>query len=386
MPALDRRLSLDFNKWNSPKRRVLDILVIIVLGILLYAGLKPFHAPANGVHWLQNSSGIYLSGSGTIISSKMFLPSAHGRTLEIWIEPRRIDDQGTIVALYNPAAQRFFALSQEESDLEMHTQSTNPWHKTTVSRLHLPDVFVRNKSSLWTVAVNPSGITVYRDATLTRKSAGFRISAEEFSGRLTIGTLPIFDNDWYGAIRGLAIFDRALSAERIAQHYDAWSSLKEPKTDVADNCIALYIFDEHSGNIAHNRCDSDVKLYLPPKYVVLYPTALDPIWRAFEWKSWFWTDAAISFTGFIPFGFLLCACFSAHGLRRAALIAAIAGGIVSLLIEVVQTRLPTRDSSMSDLIMNFAGSATGAALARPNIMRLIGSQGVTTQNPEMRQP
>jgi glycopeptide antibiotics resistance protein len=91
---------------------------------------------------------------------------------------------------------------------------------------------------------------------------------------------------------------------------------------------------------------------------------LDPVWRAFNWSWGFWQDAFINVAGFIPFGCFFCAYFSARKLRSPALCAAAFGAAVSVFIELTQANLPTRDSSMSDLINNILGSVLGAAAYR----------------------
>jgi glycopeptide antibiotics resistance protein len=133
----------------------------------------------------------------------------------------------------------------------------------------------------------------------------------------------------------------------------------------------LYVFDEHTGNIIHNQVRSQDNLYIPPKYMVLRKTLLDPVWRAFSWNRGFWQDALIDVGGFVPFGCFFCAYFSVSGFSRPALSASLLGALVSLIIEVKQEFLPTRDSSMADVINNTLGSVIGAAVCRGCLARAI---------------
>ena len=114
---------------------------------------------------------------------------------------------------------------------------------------------------------------------------------------------------------------------------------------------------------------SENDLYIPPKFLVLRQTVLDPVWRAFNWSRGFWQDAFINVAGFIPFGWFFCAYFSARrtALARASRLAF--GAAVSVFIELTQAFLPTRDSSMSDLINNILGSVLGAAAYRGAVAR-----------------
>ena len=208
-----------------------------------------------------------------------------------------------------------------------------------------------------------SGTTVYRDGELVRRSA-LSPSAGEFSGRLVIGNSPIFSDSWSGVLRGLAIYDTALERAQILRHYSSWTRGEAPALTSDDVCIALYLFNEHAGRVVHNRVRSENDLYIPSKFMVLRQTVLDPVWRAFNWSRGFWQDALINVAGFIPFGCFFCAYFSARGLRPPALRASVVGAVVSVFIELMQALLPTRDSSMADLINNILGSILGAAAYR----------------------
>src|SRR5262249_38966737 len=127
-----------------------------------------------------------------------------------------------------------------------------------------------------------------------------------------------------------------------------------------DVCIALYLFMERAGNVVHNQVAGGLDLRIPTKYMILKQTVLDPVWRAFNWDWGFWKDGLINVAGLIPFGFFVCAWLTAKGFGRPVLGAVASGFAVSLLIELVQTHLPTRDSSMADVINNCAGTIIGA--------------------------
>ena len=107
-------------------------------------------------------------------------------------------------------------------------------------------------------------------------------------------------------------------------------------------------------------------------YASLYPFAE---WRdqgilpfAFLWQPWpkYWTgfDVAINVVGYAPFGFLLAAGSLRSGRRRhALLLAALAAGLVSLVMETLQSYLPSRVASNVDFALNALGGWLGAALA-----------------------
>jgi VanZ family protein len=76
-------------------------------------------------------------------------------------------------------------------------------------------------------------------------------------------------------------------------------------------------------------------------------------------------DTVINILGFIPLGFFLCAYLhdAKHFAERNALVrATILGTLTSLGIELLQVFLPSRDSSLLDVINNAVGTIMGAFL------------------------
>lgn len=75
-------------------------------------------------------------------------------------------------------------------------------------------------------------------------------------------------------------------------------------------------------------------------------------------------DKAVNLLGYIPFGFLLClGVLRSHRRWPAVLLATMAGGLMSLLMETLQIYLPTRVPSLMDLALNWSGAGVGALLA-----------------------
>lgn len=369
VPMAPQKIERDLPK--SPGGRlttqaVLGFFCLVSLCVVLYAGLHPFHSPANQVAWVASADAVRFGEYGTILSSGSFPPPGFGgaeRSIEIWAQPGRVEDSNTLVAFYSPASARQLSLLQSESDLEIRIQSSSAWRSVKIGRTYIDDAFRDGKSAFWTVTFGQSGTAVYRDGALIRKSP-MRPSSNEISGRLVVGNSPIFSDSWSGVLRGLAIYDTRLDEAQIARHYSSWTKRKAPALTSDDACIALYLFDEHAGRVVHNRVRSENDLYIPSKFMILRQTVLDPVWRAFNWSRGFWQDAFINVVGFIPFGCFFCAYFSARRLRSPALRASVVGAAVSALIELTQALLPTRDSSMADLINNILGSILGAAAYR----------------------
>ena len=74
-------------------------------------------------------------------------------------------------------------------------------------------------------------------------------------------------------------------------------------------------------------------------------------------------DVAVNVLGYVPFGILCVAALYPRMRGRSAFLAALAGAAaLSLLLEALQSYLPSRDASNVDFLSNSAGGALGAAL------------------------
>jgi len=85
----------------------------------------------------------------------------------------------------------------------------------------------------------------------------------------------------------------------------------------------------------------------------------------FTYRKSFFKDCIINFLGFIPFGFILSATlikFEGTFEKHYILIAVLFCFAVSLIIEVFQAWIPSRSSSMLDLILNTLGALIGARI------------------------
>ncbi|GKS87182.1 VanZ family protein [Acidovorax sp. SUPP1855] len=79
---------------------------------------------------------------------------------------------------------------------------------------------------------------------------------------------------------------------------------------------------------------------------------------------WTWFDVNINIAGYAPFGFLLALALLRTGWPRSAVpVAALAGALLSMLMEFLQIYLPRRVPSNMDLMLNALGTLGGALLA-----------------------
>jgi hypothetical protein len=353
----------------------LRAICAFVLSGILVAGLWPFHAPRNEVRWLGYGSGLFFGKYGSIVSASSFkagpLAADSSCSLEIWLEPRRVQSSGTILAFYRPESRSIpFALRQSLGDLTIERPSQDQARPEKIT-VYVNDVFSRQKPVLVTISSNPAGTTVYADGAFVKKLVNPRLASKDFTGQLVVGNSPVTTDEWSGQVQGLAIYGHELTADEVSQHYATWT--KGERRDLAgQSAAALYLFNELRGNVVHNQVDSATDLLIPERFFVLREQFLERPWDEFHQDWNYWKDVGINIAGFIPLGFVFFAYFSlVRKTQHPAAITIALGFAVSLTIEVLQAFLPTRDSGMTDLITNTLGTAVGVMVFRSGAVQAV---------------
>jgi hypothetical protein len=351
-------------------RKILGALSILMLCGVLVAGLWPFHAPGNEVTWLGNANGLNFGRHGTVLSSRIFqAPPSRGErscSLEIWLQPLRREDSNTILAFYAPERPLQFSLHQSEADLALQIGSPNEHVPARGSALvYVNEIFRKRKLLLIAITSGAQGTSIYVDGTLDRTIAEFRLSAQDFTGQLVLGTSPAVNDSWSGQLRGLAIYQQELTAAQVSRHFETWTTKGRPEIGQNERVLALYRFDEQQGRVVHNRGRSGIDLYIPERYLIVNEKFLEPPWKEFYPRWAYWKNVAINIGGFIPLGFFFCAYLSSLGrVSRPQLVTIMIGAAASVTIEVLQAFLPTRDSGMTDIVTNTLGTCLGVLLYR----------------------
>jgi len=351
----------------------------VVLGIVLTLGLWPFHAPHNDVAWLRDQNGLRFGPSGSVMSSAAFHTDVGGNgemSLEIWFRPRRIWDSGTFVSICEYRNLSSLSLRQSQTTLFLRTNAPSIRSPGRTAVLSLEEAFTyANHPVFLSIAAGGQETNVYINGALVKASSRFPLSAENLTGRLILGDSPGQSDSWAGEIRGLAIYYRKLTGAEVLAHYATWVKAGHPAISGNQRNIALYLFGEHEGNVVRDAAGSGVNLYIPKTYQVVGKIALEPFWSEFEMTRSYWAAAFKNIVGFIPLGFSFYACLKMLlPEKRVGFLTVALGTAVSLVIEILQAFLPTRDSGTTDIITNTLGTWVGVALYRisaPVMFRLL---------------
>ena len=382
-PAGDRTTTWDKRSslyWTFVLRNAIGALCALILCSILVAGLWPFHAPKNQVHWSENENGLRFGHDGTILGSGMFeLASSDGPScsLEVWLEPALTWDTGTILAFYSPMDQRHFALQQSLTDLLLQRETGGQGHQSKLMKLYVDNIF-RKKEVFITLTSNGQETGVYIGGQLIARSLHFKLSSNDLTGQLIVATSALQSNSWAGQVRGLAIYKSELTADQVAQHYQDWTQQGKPTVAETERAVALYLFDERAGKIIHNQLGPGSDVYIPERYVVVHQILLEAPWSEVRTQQSYLKDVLINIGGFIPLGLFFNLYFtSVRQMKRGALVTVILGGSVSLMIEVLQAYLPTRYSGITDIITNTLGTCVGVGLYRavaPPLARAVAAR------------
>ena len=347
----------------------LSLICAAVLCTILTLGLWPFHSPRNEVFWFTNHDGLHFGKYGTVISSAPFQvrgpQNDSESSLEICLQPDRIWGSGTLLEFYGSGDLLEFSLRQSQTDLVLRTATQDDESRSRIAALYINGVFHRKVPVFIAITAGVSGTSIYIDGVLVAKAHRFLLSDRAFTGRLVVGDAPGQSDSWSGRLLHLAIYDRQLAATEVLHHYSTWKQTGRPEVAEDERNIALYPFDEHTGNVIRDRAGSGVDLYIPEKYQVMDKIVLEPFWAEFEMSRSYWAAALKNIVGFVPVGFLFYAYLTRLlPPKRAALVTVALGTAVSLTIEILQAFLPTRDSGTTDLITNTLGTWLGVVSLR----------------------
>jgi VanZ family protein len=338
-------------------------LTLFLILAMAVACLWPFWAPMNTASWMASSDGVAFGKHGILVSSGPLRPgdmADSGCTLDLWVEPAQADAKGAILAAFSPANPRLLRVEQFSDGLAIRSAAPGDPIRTGGAQLYADRIFVPGKAVLLTITSNSWGTKAFINGNLRRAVPNFRICHALVDGRLVAGTAADSDYGWRGQLTGIAIFSHVLSPEEIQRDSNTWAYHPGPALGNREGLIALYLFNEGRGNRVRDKVAGANSFYMPDRYLIVAKRFLSA--PSFDNH----TDMLANIIGFMPLGFTLCAYLlsSRWGKGTSIIATVLLCGLFSLVIEILQWFLPTRDSDMTDVIMNIVGAAGGALLCR----------------------
>lgn len=364
----------DQQTYEKSKNRILAATCIALSAGIVMAGLwPPNFRPENKVSWLKGRNGIRIAESGIVRSSSPINSNSDGLSrdrpwsVQILLQSRgeTIGNLGVIVSLHNPKEVRTFTVAQWKSELIVRAWISVRHGHARFREIGLPFVFRDAEVKHLTISSGPEGINIYLDAVLKKSYPEYSLIPATFDGSLVLGSSPSGNQPWAGVLLGLAIHNRSLTMSQVAQQYQNWGEKPDPRAETSEGLVALYLFDEQAGSVVHNHAGVFPNLLIPARFEVLKRSILVFSWHDFRLSRSHVRDLALNILGFLPFAF-----FTARYLNsitqssrlRVSLVTIIVGGLLSLILELIQVYLPDRSSSLTDVLCNVFGTALGVML------------------------
>lgn len=335
---------------------------------ILTAGLWPFHRPQNQVSWLQDRDGLGFGHHAVVMSSRALNTARSSGDLacaiEIWLQLSSIHNHRTILTFYTRDNPRQFSLSMWEKGLLLRSQVRNEPNVKTVSEAFVADVFQEGRPVFLSVTSDGRKSQVYVNGVSVSPNRDFAFSAGQLTGQLVIGPSPESSDGWNGRLLGLSVYRRILTSSEVLHDYENWTAGTVAQLENSGDIVAAYRFNERSGTIAHNLVSQESNLSIPSRFVLRDQPMLQSPWSEFRNTWGYWRDVVINVAGFVPLGFFFSAYLSERVRPAPMLTVLLVGAALSLIIEVLQAYLPTRDSGITDILTNTLGTSAGMVLYR----------------------
>jgi hypothetical protein len=353
-------------------RPALGVIFFLYSMTILIAGLWPLNFnPANKVEWIQNGNGIRFYGQGIAFCADPLvtqdIASKYASfTIELLLRPDKEFSNyvPSILTLLGNNLSDQFIVGQWKSELIIRVPVIKSERHKRYHEIAVGDALLKRTTHLITVTSEKDTTHVYVDGKRDKLFPHYSLIRDNrgLSGRMVLGNSPDGTAPWSGSFLGLAIYDNALNAQEALEHGRAWLQGGTLLLSMEKKPIALYLFDEHGGEQIQDHTGTRNHLLMPVTFRPLRRIILGMPMR----DQWFsrsnLNDITVNIIGFVPFGFFLSAwLLQAKGFSapRVYWIALFIGFCVSLAIELTQIYLPSRDSSLLDLIDNTLGTAIG---------------------------
>lgn len=351
-------------------------------GILL-AGLWPFRFSAqNNARWLSDTNGLRFLGAEALSAfdpgGEAFTPQplsvpaqrsveAGSLTIEMALRPAKepMGAKGRILSVAGADGREAFFVGQWSTELLLFVPESGGGNPPRFREIDLRDALKAGQPRFVTITSDRAGTVVHLNGQRVLWIPGVSLLAPTATlagQRLFVGNAPDGLHPWAGDVFGLSLYGRLLTDAQVRESRQWWSRPvgRPPPAEAA--LLARYDFTGSRGRWIHDASGSTNALFIPEVFA-----RKKHILTRIDSAGYDWRDIVVNVLGFVPYGFFLALWLARLGRSAGSmplLLAVLAGGLVSLAIELIQVYLPMRDSSLADLVCNVAGSLAGALGAR----------------------
>ena len=239
-------------------------------------------------------------------------------------------------------------------------------HKRKIPRISVDTASQKDKPIFMTITTGKQGTRIYMDGKIAKSDSKLKLKLPEGeNSRLTVGNSVYWNNSWEGEIHGLALYGRSLTDVEAVSHFEKWSVAKGHTFTGAHQPALLYTFQEGQGTHVQDHSGNGAHLEIPQKMQVLQKRILSVSWRNLEFNHSLYADVLVNLIGFIPLGLVLSVVLSLHKGqfdKSVMVFSVLICFLLSLGIEFAQAWIPSRSSSLHDLVLNTVGGGIGAVM------------------------
>jgi hypothetical protein len=336
------------------------------------AALFPFKfSPANGVKWLSQGAGLYFNGNGIVYSkhSPDGYASSFRRAISIEIHfKERLGDNNSgpreLISLYDGAESPPLLIGMWFSQVFLYSRFEHNRSQKWYNQFRPNKKILQGEEYYIAAVYGEREKALYCNGKLIeKKAANFQFARhEEICGRIIVGSSPFCKNGWMGEIRGIALYDYALSSSEVINHYNIFINHGLSALCGIKGLFGLYDFHAKNGNVVQNIAGSAPSLYIPEvcspvKKTIMHDQRSD-MRIGSEWINDFVKNVIL----FIPSGFLLARFFSyikSGKLEVLFFVCLVCAGI-SFCLEIAQLFIPVRSPCFYDIFANMLGAGVGS--------------------------
>jgi VanZ family protein len=348
--------------------------LIVILIVILFFGLRPRdYNFLNCVTWITDQAGIHLRKYGIVYTNPIIDKKETGFSesnnfsveIALKLENPSTNEFNFIAVLHDGNDSSQLLLAQWRSWI-VFMNGDDYAHKRKTNRIAVDTALLPKGPLFLTITTGNNVTKLYCNGKFIQENRNLTLTMPNGErSRLIVGNSVYGNHSWEGDVFGLAIYKSTLNSKNIELHFDNWSIDHNFSFAKNDKPLVLYFFDEKEGKLALDHAGGNHHLKIPHRMKILERRILEPEWENLEYELNYIQDWFLNFMGFIPLGFSLSATlirFRGQFYKHVVLKTVFFCFLVSIFIEIVQAWIPSRSSSMSDLILNTCGALTGSII------------------------
>lgn len=351
----------------------LRLIALSIIAITFFFGLKPFNfLSKNDAHIDFDQAALVFnesiirgdSSAQGIARTENELDFGDSPELSILLELESHgipSGLGVILTFLDEHDQPPLIIAQWQEHIAIRSRRINRHPDKQYVETGIRNCFKENDFFTLLLSSSTKGTDVFINGHFVDTHSWFQLKDPEgpFGGRLVLGNNAYATQPWQGSLKRIALYNKALKPQELA-------------ISKSSRIVEYMNFAEVDSSPAA-RSSFGPQLHIPRYFDPAKRDILSSYQSEYLSETMLRTDIAINIIGFMPIGFaaLFLAARSPSRSRLKSCVYALATVFLSsLLIEFLQSFLPSRDSSQLDLLCNTAGGTFAVLIAAPFLQHL----------------